>query len=82
MIPSLFFCVVFTYIAGNSFWDSLVTQERTSGGLFSVPLWSIYVVIPFGGALLCIQLVRQIVEHFVFLSQGHHEESGAERRAE
>ncbi len=70
---ALFFCLVFTYIAGNSFWDSLVTQERTAGGLFSVPLWSVYAVIPFGGLLLCIQLIRQIVEHFVFLSYGRQE---------
>ena len=70
---SLFFCAVFTYIAWNSFWDSLVTQERTAGGLFSVPLWSVYVVIPFGGLLMCIQLIRQIVEHFVFLSYGRQE---------
>jgi len=75
---SLFFCAVFTYIAWNSFWDSIVTQERTAGGLFSVPLWSVYVVIPFGGLLLCIQLIRQIVEHFVFLSYGRHEISSRE----
>jgi TRAP-type C4-dicarboxylate transport system permease small subunit len=81
-ILSLFFCVVFTYIAWESFWDSLITQERTAGGLFSVPLWPVYVIIPFGAVLLCIQLIRQIVEHFVFLSKGHHEESRAERRAE
>src|SRR3990167_3032515 len=79
---SLFFCVVFNYIAWDSFWDSLITQERTTGGLFSMPLWSVYAVITFGGVLLCIQLIRQIVEHYVFLSKGHHEESSAEGSAE
>jgi TRAP-type C4-dicarboxylate transport system permease small subunit len=74
-ILSLFFCFVFTWITWDSFWDSLVTQERTGGGLFSVPLWPVYMVIPFGAALLCIQLIRQIVDNFVYFSKSHREES-------
>ncbi len=66
-ILSLFFCIVFTWITWESLWDSIVTQERTAGGLFSVPLWAVYVVIPLGALLLCLQLVRQIVDGFVFM---------------
>lgn len=76
-ILSLFFCVVFTWISWASFWDAVITQERTAGGLFSVPLWPVYIVIPFGVFLLCIQLIRQIVDGFVYLSKGHPEESNA-----
>jgi len=81
-ILSLFFCIVFTWITWASFWDSLITQERTAGGLFSVPLWPVYIVIPFGGLLLSIQLVRQIVDHFVYLSKNPKEGSAVERRGE
>jgi len=81
-ILSLFFCAVFTYIAWESFWDSLITQERTAGGLFSVPLWPVYMVIPLGAFLLSIQLIRQIVDHFVYLLKRHPEEPKAERRTE
>ncbi len=66
-ILSLFFCIVFTWITWESLWDSIITQERTAGGLFSVPLWAVYVVIPFGALLLCLQLIRQIVDGFVFM---------------
>ncbi len=66
-ILSLFFCVVFTWITWASFWDSIVTQERTAGGLFSVPLWAVYGVIPLGALLLSLQLIRQIVDGFVFM---------------
>lgn len=79
---SLFFCVVFTYISWESFWDAVITQERTAGGLFSVPLWPVYIVIPLGAFLLCIQLIRQIVNGFAYLSKSHPEESNAEGRIE
>jgi TRAP-type C4-dicarboxylate transport system permease small subunit len=79
-ILSLFFCVVFTWITWDSFLDSVTTQERTAGGLFSVPLWTVYVVIPLGAALLSLQLVRQIVDGFVYLSKNHLEESNPEGR--
>jgi len=81
-ILSLIFCGVLTYITWESFWDSLVTQERTAGGLFSVPLWPVYMVIPLGAFLLSIQLIRQIVDHFVYLLKRHPEEPKAERRTE
>jgi len=71
---SLFFCVVFTKISWESFWDSLITQERTAGGLFSVPLWPIYIVIPFGAILLSLQLIRQIVSNIFLLSKKSIEE--------
>jgi TRAP-type C4-dicarboxylate transport system permease small subunit len=79
---SLFFCVVFTYISWESFWDAVITQERTAGGLFSVPLWPVYIVIPIGAFLLCIQLIRQIVNGFAYLSKSHPEESDVEGRIE
>jgi TRAP-type C4-dicarboxylate transport system permease small subunit len=79
-ILSLFFCVVFTWITWESFWDSVVTQERTAGGLFSVPLWAVYIVIPLGALLLSLQLIRQIVDGFVYLSKSHPGESDAEGR--
>ena len=81
-ILSLFFCVVFTWISWDSFWDAVITQERTAGGLFSVPLWPVYMVIPLGAFLLCLQLIRQIVDGFVYLSEKHPEESNAEGRIE
>ncbi len=81
-ILSLFFCLIFTWISWESFWDSLMTQERTAGGLFSVPLWPVYIVIPLGAFLLCLQLIRQMVDGFVYLSKGHLEEQDAERRVE
>ncbi len=81
-ILSLFFCLIFTWISWESFWDSLMTQERTAGGLFSVPLWPVYIVIPLGAFLLCLQLIRQMVDGFIYLSKGHLEEQDAERRVE
>lgn len=73
-ILSLFFSIIFTKISWQSFWDSLMTQERTAGGLFSVPLWPIYIIIPFGGLLLSIQLLRQIIDNFIYLSKYSKEE--------
>src|SRR3972149_7252046 len=78
-ILSLFFCVVFTWITWDSFWDSIITQERTAGGLFSVSLWTVYIVIPVGGLLLSLQLIRQIVDGFAYLSKSHPEKSNVER---
>jgi TRAP-type C4-dicarboxylate transport system permease small subunit len=77
-ILSLFFCVVFTWITWESFWDSVVTQERTAGGLFSVPLWAVYIVIPIGALLLSLQLIRQIVDGFVYLWGKNPHESNRE----
>jgi TRAP-type C4-dicarboxylate transport system permease small subunit len=77
-ILSLFFCVVFTWITWESFWDSVVTQERTAGGLFSVPLWAVYIVIPIGALLLSLQLIRQIVNGFVYLWAKNPHESNRE----
>ena len=79
---SLFFCVVFTWITWDSFWDSIITEERTAGGLFSVPLWTVYIVIPVGGLLLSLQLIRQIVDGFVHLPKKRLEESSPEGRME
>ena len=81
-ILSLFFCVVFTWITWASFWDSVVTQERTAGGLFSVPLWTVYGVIPLGAVLLSLQVIRQIVNGFVYLSGEHPEALSTEGRIE
>lgn len=81
-IFSLFFCVVFTWLTWANFWDSLITQERTAGGLFSFPLWMVYIVIPFGVFLLCLQLIRQIVDNFVYLTKEHPEGSNAKGRVE
>ena len=66
---SLFFCVVFVWISWANFWGSVISQERTGGGLFSVLLWPVYLVIPFGAILLCIQLIRQIADHMIYLSE-------------
>jgi C4-dicarboxylate transporter DctQ subunit len=63
-IFSLLFCGIFTWLTWANFWDSVITQERTPGGLFSIPYWIIYIVIPFGCFLMCIQLVIRIIEHF------------------
>lgn len=76
---SLFFCGIFTWITWGTFWDSLLSQERTSGGLFSVPLWPVYMVIPIGGFLLSIQLIRQIVENYIFFARNRSDESNALR---
>lgn len=61
-IFSLFFCLVFTWITWGYFWNTFSTQERYGGGLFTFPLWMGIIVIPFGGALLCIQLFRELIE--------------------
>ncbi len=79
-ILSLIFCTVFTWVTWETFWDSLITQERTGGGLFSVPLWPVLMVIPFGGALLCIELIIQVAHNSVYLSRNHPEESEIETR--
>lgn len=81
-ILSIFFCMVFTWITWRSFLDSLITQERTPGGVFSVPLWPVYIVIPFGGILLCLQLLRQILENLAYLSKNNPKGADDGRRIE
>jgi len=81
-ICSLLFCVVFTWLTWESFWDAVITQERTAGGLFSIPLWIMYIPIPFGCLLLCIQLIIRIFQRFSQLSEMRSGGSNAEGRAE
>lgn len=80
-ILSLVFCAIFTWLTWESFWDAVITQERTAGGLFSIPLWVMYIVIPVGCFLMSIQLIIRIVERFAYLSK-HAGGSDAEGRIE
>ena len=81
-IFSLFFCVVFAWLTWESFWDAVVTQERTAGGLFSIPLWIMYIVIPFGCLLLIVQLIIKIFDRFAHIPKKHTGELNAERSVE
>lgn len=77
---SLAFCVVFTWLTWESFWDAVITQERTAGGLFSIPLWLMYWVIPIGCFLMSLQLIIRIVERIAYLSKKQPAGSVAEGR--
>lgn len=80
---SLFFCVVFAWLTWAAFWNSFRTQERSAVGSFSFPMWVMYVVIPFGAFLLCLQLIKQIVDRFIYyVSKSHPVESKTNKQGD
>lgn len=63
---SIFFLVIFLWVSWGTFWESLITQEKTAGGIFSYPLWTVFIMIPFGGLLLLIEVIRMGIRHFIY----------------
>lgn len=64
---SIFFCAVFTWLTWERAWKALKLSETSGGGLFSVPMFPILIILPLGSLLLTIQCIRDIRSNIIKL---------------
>ena len=57
---SLLFCSLFTWLVWEDAWSALKGSQTSGTGPFEVPMFPVLIVLPLGGLLLVIQLIRDI----------------------
>lgn len=68
-LMGLTFCVILTWQAWLLTWDAYVFNFRGEIPL-AVPLFPMYIIMPIGGALLCLEFILKIATSVIWLRRG------------
>ncbi len=69
LFPALFIYGLLVWRGAVGFWDSWISGEYR-WGLLRIPLWQARLMVPLGAFVLCLTLIRGIVDHFQELVVG------------